>query len=39
MKPSVVGNSETFFGILGMDVLGQGKELAVDFRAMQLSLP
>jgi hypothetical protein len=38
MKPSVVGNSETFFGNLGMDVLGQGKELAFDFRAMQLSL-
>jgi gag-polyprotein putative aspartyl protease len=38
LKPSVRGNSDYFYGNLGMDLLGQGKELAVDFRAMQLSL-
>ena len=38
LKPTVAGNSETFFGNLGMDLLGQAKELSFDFRAMQISL-
>jgi hypothetical protein len=38
LKPSVRGNSAYFYGNLGMDLLGQGKDLAFDFQAMQLSL-
>jgi gag-polyprotein putative aspartyl protease len=38
MKPSVSGDSDYFYGNLGMDLLGQGRELSFDFRAMQLTL-
>jgi hypothetical protein len=38
MKPSVSGDSDFFYGNLGMDLLGQGRELSFDFRAMQLTL-
>lgn len=38
MKPSMPGNSDYFYGNLGMDLLSQGKRLAFDFRAMQLTL-
>ena len=38
IKPSVEGNSETLFGNLGIDLLGQGKELSFDFHAMRLSI-